>query len=158
MPWTRGWSYTDHVTAHALITSLIMNWSRDLACSDLVSEWCWSCTDHVADHTEIQWLIMHWSRRWSCTDHVIDQELISDVISVRKYDYSLAAYKNNKTKTAVILIIKESFSLSQRSLEIGSPDTQYRFLNSQITLLLWGLHPYILIPFFYGACLSSTLD
>ena len=30
----------------------------------------------------------------------------------RKYDYTLAAYKNNKTKTAVILIIKESFSLS----------------------------------------------
>ena len=38
---------------HALITKLIIHWSRDCA-----------CTDHKADNSLITWLIMHWSRAW----------------------------------------------------------------------------------------------
>ena len=33
-----------------------MNWSRNLACSDLVSEWVWSCDWSWTDHVPI----MHW--------------------------------------------------------------------------------------------------
>ena len=88
---------------HALITWLIMHWSRDWSCNDLVSDhalitWL-SCTDHVAImqwsrgyhaqitwlfmqwthsyHILVTWLIMHWSRGWSCTDHVTDHALIT---------------------------------------------------------------------------------
>ena len=38
--WSRGWSYTDQLIDHALIT-------------------CLACTEHVADHTMITWLRMH---------------------------------------------------------------------------------------------------
>ena len=55
MKWSRGWSYSAHVTDHAHITWL-------------------SCTDHVAImhwyHALITWLITHVSRDRSCTDHV----------------------------------------------------------------------------------------
>ena len=57
MHWLRGWSYTDHVTNHALITWLIMHCSR-----------CY--------HSLITWLSCHWSRDWSYTDHVADHALI----------------------------------------------------------------------------------
>ena len=52
-------SCTDHVADHALITWVIMNWSRGL-----------SYTAHVADHALITLWMMHWSRGWSYTDHV----------------------------------------------------------------------------------------
>ena len=39
---SRGWSCTDHVADHALITLEIMPWSRG-----------WSCTLHVPDHALI---------------------------------------------------------------------------------------------------------
>ena len=51
MHWSRGWSCTDHVTDHALITWLIMHWSRGY-------------------HALMTWLIMHLSYDWSCPDHV----------------------------------------------------------------------------------------
>ena len=51
---------------HALVTWLIMHWSRDCACTDYVTDHaltiCLSCNDLVADHTLIPWLIIHWSR------------------------------------------------------------------------------------------------
>ena len=80
MHWSCGWSCTDHVTDHALITCLIMHWSRGYHAliTWLVIHWSysyhvpvtwmiihpsgdWSCTDHVA--------VMHWPRDWKCTDH-----------------------------------------------------------------------------------------
>jgi len=51
MHWSRGWSYTAHVTDHALITWL-------------------SCTEYVAEHALFTWLITHLSRDITCTDHV----------------------------------------------------------------------------------------
>ena len=65
--WTRGWSYTDHGTAHALITWLQMHWSRSYHA--LIT--CLSWTEHMADHTLITWLPMHYSRDCKCTDHVV---------------------------------------------------------------------------------------
>ena len=38
---------------HALITWLIMHWSRG-----------WSCNDHETDHTLITWLCLHWPCGW----------------------------------------------------------------------------------------------
>ena len=68
MHWSGGY--------HALITWLLIHWSRG-----------WSCTDPVADHTLIMKLIIHWSRdcmHWShdfaCTDHVDDHALINHVL------------------------------------------------------------------------------
>ena len=63
---SRGWSYTDHMIDHALIT-----W---ISCTNHVTDhalitWL-SCTDHVADHALVMWLIMHWSRAWSYTDQI----------------------------------------------------------------------------------------
>ena len=46
--WSRGWSYSDHVAVHALITWLI-----------ILSSWSWSYTDHVTVHALITWLVMH---------------------------------------------------------------------------------------------------
>ena len=83
MHWSRGWSGTDHVTNHAVITSLscndleiahaliiwmITHWSRDRSCTEHVTDhalitWL-SCTNHVADLEQISWLIMQWSRRY----------------------------------------------------------------------------------------------
>ena len=40
LDWSHGWSCTDHVADHALITWLIIHSSH-----------VWPCTDHVADHT-----------------------------------------------------------------------------------------------------------
>ena len=61
-----SWLYSDHVSVHALITWLIMHWSRG-----------WSCTDHVGDNELITWLIIQCSRGWSCTNHVVDDALIT---------------------------------------------------------------------------------
>ena len=58
MHWSRGWSYTDHVTDHAQITWL-------------------SCTDYLIVHAINTWMIMHLSRGWSCTNHIADHELIT---------------------------------------------------------------------------------
>ena len=69
---SKGLSYTDHVPGHALITWLIMHWSRDWSCNDLVSDhalitWL-SCIAHVACHAVITWL--------SCTTHLADHAMI----------------------------------------------------------------------------------
>ena len=42
-------SCIDYMTSHALITWIIIHWSRD-----------WSCTHHVTHQALITWLIMHW--------------------------------------------------------------------------------------------------
>ena len=61
MHWSRGWSCTDHLEDHALITWLITH-----------SSCAWSCTDHLADNALITKLIIHWSHYCACTDHVAD--------------------------------------------------------------------------------------
>ena len=75
-----SWSYTDHVTLHALIAWLIMHWSRG-----------WSCTDHMPDHTLITWVIMHSSRAWSCTDYVAEHALINVKAAVASFLRTLQA-------------------------------------------------------------------
>ena len=82
MHWSRGWSCTDHVTDHALITWLIMHWSRGyhalITWLVIHGSCAWSCTDYMTDHALNTWLIMHWSRgyhalltwlimQWSCS-------------------------------------------------------------------------------------------
>ena len=73
MHWSRGWSHMYHVTVHALIM-----W---LSCTDHVAIMHWSCSYHAlitwlitqwsrSYHVLVMWLIMHWSRNWFCTDHV----------------------------------------------------------------------------------------
>ena len=59
MHWSPGWSCTDHVTDHALITWL-------------------SCTDNLAGHTLITWL--------SCTDHLAGHTLITCLVMHRLRD------------------------------------------------------------------------
>ena len=55
MHWTHGWSCTDHVADHALIT-----W---LSCPDHVADHALitsiSCTDHMTAHALITWMIIH---------------------------------------------------------------------------------------------------
>ena len=92
MDWSRGWSYTDHVTDHALITCLIMNWALAWSCtyhvahhalnSQLIIPWSqsWSYTDYVTVHALITWLILHCSCGWSCTDYLVDHTLITLLI------------------------------------------------------------------------------
>ena len=77
---------------HALLTWLVMQWSR----STIYWSRDWSCTDHVNDHALltwlimqclcsyhilVTWLIMHWSRNWSCTGHVAHHALITWLIT-----------------------------------------------------------------------------
>ena len=80
-----GWTCTDHVADHTLITWLIMHWSHNWSCTDhmahqppdqcvmshVILHWSHgsSRTDPVADHTRITWLIMYRSRGWSYADH-----------------------------------------------------------------------------------------
>ena len=88
MHWSRDWSCTDHVA--------IMHCSRGWSGNDHIATTYWSrtwlCTDHVTVRALITWLIMPWSRgynalitwriihcsrAWSWTDHVTNHELIS---------------------------------------------------------------------------------
>ena len=93
MHWSRGWSYTNHVTDRALITWLIIHWYRDWAWTDhMIVKWSVHAQSryHVdimhlsrACHTLIPWLSMNWSLDYHVVitwlngaDHVTDHVLI----------------------------------------------------------------------------------
>ena len=88
MHWPRGWSCTDHVPDHTVITRLHMHWhvADHALIMKLIIHWspdC-ACTHHVADDTVITWLTMHWSHSYhalnpwlSCTDPMADHALIT---------------------------------------------------------------------------------
>ena len=64
--WSGGWSGTDHLTAYAVITWLVVHWSRVY---HTVITWLRDA-DHVTVPSVITWLSRHWYRDWACTDHV----------------------------------------------------------------------------------------
>ena len=75
MHWSRDWSCTDHIIDPALITWLIMHWSRDGSCTDHVAIMHWSLgwlyTDHVPCHAQMTWLITWLIMHWSSGYHAL---------------------------------------------------------------------------------------
>ena len=61
MHWSRGSSCTNHVTVNALITWLIMQWSRGY--NALITWLIIHCSR--ACHAQITWLTMNWSRGYN---------------------------------------------------------------------------------------------
>ena len=65
MHWTRGWSYTDHVSSHALITWLHMHWARNYrqwsgGYHALIKCLIMQCSCESGYTNDVA--IMHWSR------------------------------------------------------------------------------------------------
>ena len=73
---SRGWSCTNHMAEHELITWLSMQWSRVwmVLIMWLIKNWS------RGYNALITWLRMHWSCGWSYTDDVTDQALITWLI------------------------------------------------------------------------------
>ena len=80
MHWWRACACTDDVADRALITWLIMHWSR--VYQAMISDWqaliMGLCTHWSRGyHALITWLRMHWWRGWSGTDNLIGHAVIT---------------------------------------------------------------------------------